>query len=236
VPITCMGCRVQLKHLINKKRAATLVAPIATTLFMFPVLAGDRLNDALDQVRPLNTEQQAELVTGMTDKEINNTVTVQRWVGTNFTETETKVLNFLQDRGITDRAALATILGNIRQESLFKTRICEGGVMTGYHNCRRGGFGLIQWTTLGRYNGLGTFAKNYGGDPNELETQLRWMVNEREWLLVDHIWKTPGKSINSYMNAAYRWLGWGIHGNRTHYAQNYYNALTQVEVEVPADT
>jgi len=230
------GCRVQLKHLINRKRAATLVAPIATTLFMLPVLAGDRLNDALDEVRLLNTEEQTELVTGMTTEEINNTVTVQRWVGINFTETETKVLNFLQDRGITDRAALATILGNIRQESLFKTRICEGGAMTGYHNCRRGGFGLIQWTTLGRYNGLGTFARNYGGDPNELETQLRWMVNEREWLLVDHIWKTPGKSINSYMNAAYRWLGWGIHGNRTHYAQNYYNSLTQVEVEVHADT
>lgn len=218
------------------KRAASLVAPIATTLFMVPVLARTSLNEALDRVRPLNTQEQAELVTGQTAEEINNTITVQRWVGTNFTQTETEVLNFLQDRGITDRAALATIMGNIRQESLFKTRICEGGAMTGYHACRRGGFGLIQWTTLGRYNGLGTFARNHGGDPNDLKTQLRWMVNEREWLSVDHIWKTPGKSINSYMNAAYRWLGWGVHGKRTTYAYNYYNALTQVEVEVQTDT
>ena len=218
------------------KRAATLVAPIATTLFIVPALAGSRLTEALEQVQPLSKEQQAELVTGQKDKEINNTIRVQRWVGKNFTDSETKVLDFLQDRGITDRAALATILGNIRQESLFQTNICEGGARTGYHGCRRGGFGLIQWTTLGRYNGLGRFAKTYGGDPNTLETQLRYMVNENQWVSNEHIWKTPGKSINSYMNAAYRWLGWGIHGNRTAYAHDYYNALTQVEVEVQADT
>lgn len=218
------------------KRAATLVAPIATTLFMVPVLAGDRLSEALDQVKPLGSKLQSELVTGKTTEENDKTITVSRWVGTNFTESETKVLNFLQERGITDRAALATILGNIKQESLFQTNICEGGARTGYHGCHRGGFGLIQWTTLGRYRGLGAFASKYGGDPNTLETQLRYMVHENQWTSNEHIWKTPGKSINSYMNAAYRWLGWGIHGNRTAYAHNYYNALTQVEVEVPADT
>lgn len=218
------------------KRAASLVAPIATTLFMVPVLAGSNLQEALDQVRPLSTQEQAELVTGQTVEEINNTITVQRWVGTNFTQAEARVLEFLQERGITDRAALATIMGNIKQESLFQTNICEGGARTGYHGCRRGGFGLIQWTTLGRYNGLGAFARNYGGDPNTLETQLRYMVNENQWVSNEHIWKTPGKSISSYMNAAYRWLGWGIHGHRTKFAYNYYDALTQVEVEVQADT
>ena len=62
------------------------------------------------------------------------------------------------------------------------------------------------------------------------------MVNEREWRLVEKHWKTPGKSINGYMQSAYRWLGWGIHGARTKYAHSYYDALTQVQVEVPADT
>jgi len=72
-------------------------------------------------------------------------------VGENFTENETHVLKFLQQQGITDRAALATILGNIKQESNFETKICEGGKKTGYSHCYRGGFGLIQWTTLSRY-------------------------------------------------------------------------------------
>jgi hypothetical protein len=51
------------------------------------------------------------------------------------------------------------------------------------------------------------------------------MVNEREWQLVEHIFKAPNQSKGSYMNAAYRWLGWGIAGDRTHYSNNYYNAL-----------
>ena len=110
---------------------------------------------------------------------------------------------------------------------MFDTRICEGGARTGYAGCHRGGFGLIQWTTTGRYNGLGSFARKYGLDPNELSTQLRWMVNERQWRDNEYVWKTPGKSINQYMNAAYRWLGWGIHGARTTYANQYYQALYQ---------
>ena len=105
----------------------------------------------------------------------------------------------------------------------------------GYHGCHSGGFGLIQWTTTGRYNGLGRFAAKYGGDPNQLNTQLRYMVNENQWVSNEHVWKTPGLSINQHMNAAYRWLGWGIHGNRTTYAYQYFDALTQVEVEVPAE-
>ena len=51
----------------------------------------------------------------------------QRWNGRNFTAAETKVLNYFQDYGITDRAALAVLLGNVKQESRFETNICEGG-------------------------------------------------------------------------------------------------------------
>ena len=69
--------------------------------------------------------------------------------------TEQEVLEFITEIGITDKNAVATILGNIKQESKFETRICEGGKRTGYSGCHRGGFGLIQWTTPGRYKGLG---------------------------------------------------------------------------------
>ena len=112
-------------------------------------------------------------------------------------------------------------MGNIRQESKFVTNICEGGKRTGYHGCRRGGFGLIQWTTLGRYNGLGRVARQYQLDPNSLDAQLKWLFAEREWKKVEHRFKTPGQSQQYYMNAAYRWLGWGVHGARTHYSNQY---------------
>ena len=144
-----------------------------------------------------------------------------RWVGKNFTATETRVLEFFQDYGITDRAALAVLLGNVKQESRFETNICEGGTRPGYHGCHRGGFGLIQWTTQGRYNGLG----RHGGNPNHLDTQLSYLTSEVEWKKVEHIFRSEGRSISSYMQAAHRWLGWGVHGKRTIYAQDYFNRL-----------
>ena len=60
---------------------------------------------------------------------------------------------------ITDKNALATILGNIKQESMFISNICEGGARVEYPNCHRGGYGLIQWTTEARYLGLGILQK-----------------------------------------------------------------------------
>ena len=150
----------------------------------------------------------------------------ERWVGEGFTATETAVLNFFQDYGINDRASLAVLLGNVKQESRFETNICEGGTRPGYHGCHRGGFGLIQWTTQGRYDGLGRHARATGGSPTDLNTQLAYLVTEVEWKKVEHIFKDEGRSIQSYMQAAYRWLGWGVHGNRTLYANDYFNRLS----------
>lgn len=134
---------------------------------------------------------------------------------------ESKTLEFLQNRGIRNLNALATVMGNIKQESKFVTTICEGGAKTGYYGCRSGGFGLIQWTTSNRYYGLGSFCRKFGCNPNSIEGQLRYMSNEPQWQKYEFRLKTPGKSINWYMNHAYSWLGWGIHGNRTKYAHNY---------------
>ena len=207
----------------KQKRIATLVAS-ATLLFSLPGSSSQRLDEALNV-----TETEDTIVEEVKVEEKEAEIAVKKtWKGKNFTPQEEKVLKFLQERGITDRAALATILGNIKQESRFDTIICEGGVRTGYHKCHRGGFGLIQWTTHGRYNGLGNFSAKYGLDPNSLDAQLRWMVNEREWRLVEHHWKTPGKGINSYMRSAHKWLGWGVHGARTSYAHQYYDALYMV--------
>jgi len=144
-------------------------------------------------------------------------------------ENENATLAYFQDRGIKDRNALATIMGNIRQESTFVPNICEGGSRTSYRGCWRG-YGLIQWTSANRYYGLGDFAKRYGGSPSSLDTQLRYLTNEVQWLDIEEKMKTPGKSINRYMDYAYSWIGWGHHGARTSYARDYASKLITVEV------
>jgi hypothetical protein len=137
---------------------------------------------------------------------------------------------YFQEQGVKDRNALATILGNIRQESTFSPNICEGGSKRSYYNCY-GGYGLIQWTSANRYYGLGDFAKKYGGSPSSLDTQLRYLTHEVQWKRIEDRMKQSGRSINSYMNDAYSWIGWGIHGARTSYAHEYANKLITVEVE-----
>ena len=53
-------------------------------------------------------------------------------------ENENATLAYFQSIGIKDRNALATIMGNIRQESTFIPNICEGGSRTSWGNCGRG--------------------------------------------------------------------------------------------------
>ena len=140
---------------------------------------------------------------------------------------EQMALKAFQDRGITDRLALATLMGNVKHESQFKPDICEGGARVPYEHCHTGGFGLIQWTTVNRYEGLGNFCRNYGCNPSSTEGQLRYLFNEVQWTSVEHIFKTPGKSIEWYTkHGAYPWLGWGIHGHRTDYAYDYARWMT----------
>lgn len=140
---------------------------------------------------------------------------------------EQMALRAFQDRGITDRLALATLMGNIKQESLFKADICEGGARVPYEQCHSGGYGLIQWTTANRYRGLGEFCRNYGCNPSTTEGQLRYLFNEYQWTRSEHIFKTPGKSIEWYTkHGAYPWLGWGVHGHRTDYAYDYARWMT----------
>ena len=142
---------------------------------------------------------------------------------------ENVTLAFFQDQGVTDRNALATIMGNIKQESSFVPNICEGGSRTSWSNCGRG-YGLIQWTSANRYYGLGEFANRYGGSPSSLKTQLRYLTNEIQWQRIEDKMKTPGKSINRYMDYAYSWIGWGHHGARTYYAHDYARRFVVVEV------
>lgn len=156
---------------------------------------------------------------------------VKRLVCKGCNSNEARTLEFLQSRGITDRNALATIMGNIRQESTFHPNICEGGARVSYNSCRSGGYGLIQWTNAPRFFGLGKHAARIGANPSSLDAQLDYMLHEGDWKMIEPYMKTPGKTINQYMRLAQRWIRWGHHGARTDYAYNYANKLVLTEVE-----
>ena len=87
--------------------------------------------------------------------------------------------------------------------------------------CKTGGFGLIQWTSIGRYKGLGNFCAKYKCDPSSLEGQVRWMINEPIFQKVLPQFEGGGQTVSYYMRPAYYWLGWGIKGNRELYAYDY---------------
>jgi hypothetical protein len=140
---------------------------------------------------------------------------------------EKQTLHFLQENGIVDKVAIATIMGNIKQESKFNANICEGGARVPYDRCYRGGYGLIQWTTARRYKGLGQFANQHSCDPSSINCQLKYMVTERQWMRAVSRFKVPNQSVSYYMKGAYWWLGWGVHGQRTKYSFQYVNRLSQ---------
>lgn len=203
---------------------------VGLSLFMTAMIGGSsyaqssRLSEALASVtQPTPAE---EVVVEEVVVEVEPPKEEPRWTASGLTTNETRALNFFQDYGITDRMALSVVLGNIKQESNFHPNICEGGARINYENCHRGGYGLVQWTTSYRYWGLGNHAKIISGNPSTIDTQLSYLVTEREWKEALWRFKTPGKSLDFYMKGAYRWLGWGIYGNRGYYSQKYYDSLT----------
>jgi len=148
------------------------------------------------------------------------------WTCPDCNDNEKYVLKELQAKTrITDRNALATILGNIKSESNFHPNICEGGARVPYSDCHTGGYGLIQWTSVNRYNNLGKFCKKYGCDPSSLEGQTRYMINENIFQRYLPEFEGNGKTVSQYMVSAYYWLGWGIKGHREHYSYNYSKRL-----------
>jgi len=195
--------------------AATLPAPSMATTSVQPPFA----------IIPEAPTQETE-----TKEVVPEKPKVKRLVCKGCNTNESRTLEFLQKRGISDKNALATIMGNIRQESTFTPNICEGGARVSYSACRSGGYGLIQFTDAPRYNGLGTFAARIGGDPSTLDTQLKYIMYEGDWKMIENQMKTPGKSINDYMRLARKWIRWGHHGARTDFAYNYANRLILAEV------
>jgi len=165
-------------------------------------------------------------VTVNEDKAVPIEVVPKSWKCPGCNYNEKYVLQKLQEKTkISDRNALATIMGNIKQESKFIPNICEGGARVPYDRCYSGGYGLIQWTSVGRYRNLGKFAKRYGYDPSSLEGQTAYMINESVFQRYLPEFEGNGRTVDQYMVAAYYWLGWGIKGNRQLYAYDYTKKL-----------
>ena len=142
------------------------------------------------------------------------------------TPAEQYVLEQLQQHTkIRDRNALAAIMGNIKQESNFVSNICEGGARVSYRDCTSGGYGLIQWTSINRYDNLGRFCEKYGCDPSSLEGQTRYMINESTFQKYLPEFEGRGHTVSQYMVPSFYWLGWGIKGNRETYAYDYSKKL-----------
>jgi hypothetical protein len=213
-----------LKNLTNVTVA--LLGAVATSAATLP--APSMATSSLQQ--PFSIVHEAPTQETETKEVVPEKPKVKRLVckGCNYNESLT--LEFLQNRGITDKNAIATIMGNIRQESTFTPNVCEGGARVSYSACRSGGYGLIQWTNASRYNGLGNHAARIGGNPSSLNTQLDYMLYEGDWKMIEPYMKTPGKSINDYMGLARKWIRWGHHGARTDFAYNYANKLVLTEV------
>jgi hypothetical protein len=149
-------------------------------------------------------------------------VVSKEWKCPTCSPNEQYVLNQLQKKTrISDRNALATIMGNIKSESNFHPNICEGGARVPYNACHRGGYGLIQWTSINRYRNLGKFATKYGYDPSSLEGQTAYMINESVFQRYLPEFEGTGRTVSQYMVPAYYWLGWGIKGHRELYAYEY---------------
>jgi hypothetical protein len=151
------------------------------------------------------------------------------WKCPSCSDSEKYVLVQLQERTkISDKNALATLMGNIKQESKFISNICEGGARVSYTECTSGGYGLIQWTSIGRYKALGNFCARFSCDPSSLEGQTRYMINEPIFQRVLPEFEGHGDTIPQYMTHAYYWLGWGIKGNREVYAYDYKSKMILV--------
>ena len=209
-----------LKKITNV--TVSFVGTVATSLATLPAPShASTTNVALASPAELDVIQETK-----NTKEVETTPSKKpKWICKNCNANERRTVEFLQRHGIKDRNALATIMGNIRQESTFYPNICEGGARVPYRACRSGGYGLIQWTNASRFNGLGKFAAKMGGNPSSLDIQLQYKLYEQDWKMIEPYMMQPGQTIPHYMRLAKRWIRWGHHGKRTQFAYQYANKL-----------
>lgn len=94
-----------------------------------------------------------------------------------------KAWNHLSTKGL-EPHQIGGIIGNLLGESgLIPNRKQGGGMQTisSFSEVRANiGYGIAQWTTAGRQNAWGDFARESGRDPLSLDLQLDFLIHEME--------------------------------------------------------
>ena len=97
-------------------------------------------------------------------------------------------LKAFQDRGITDRYALAALMGNVKQESKFIANICEGGARVPYEQCRievgMDSFNGLPWVDTMDWEGMPEQTKC---NPSTTECQLGYLFTEYQWKIESNL-------------------------------------------------
>lgn len=97
---------------------------------------------------------------------------------TSSNENQRKIWNFFKEKGMSE-AGIAGLMGNLRAESNLESNIVEGGSHANEITLNgKTGYGLAQWTSLNRQQGLYDYAKSKGTSTSDLNTQLEYLWQE----------------------------------------------------------
>jgi hypothetical protein len=121
-----LGCRVLL-NLMLKNLSFVAVSILSTVATSAATLPTPTMPDSSKNIEIAILNEQSKNQETATKEVVPEKPKSKRLVCKGCNSNEEKTLEFLQSRGITDKNALATIMGNIRQESTFHPNICEGG-------------------------------------------------------------------------------------------------------------
>lgn len=86
--------------------------------------------------------------------------------------------DYLTKQGGMSSQAAAGIFGNLMQESGMNPRVLEGGAIGNLKIDGNTGYGIAQWTSQDRQQGLANYAAAKGTDPGDMQTQLGYLQSE----------------------------------------------------------
>ena len=136
----------------------------------------------------------------------------QFWECPTCTPAEQYVLKELQKQtNIKSRNAFRRFLETLNRKVTSVPSYARRGSRVPYDRCfaSRWIYGIIQWTTESRYNGLGSFCKKYGCDPSSLAGQVRYMINENQFQTVLPEFEGGVDTVAQYMVPCYYWIRLG---------------------------
>ena len=103
------------------------------------------------------------------------------------------IWDYLKEKGLSSNA-IAGIMGNMQAESSLEPNIIEGGGHADEITVGGPGYGLCQWTSQDRQQGLVNLAQSRGTSTSDTDTQLDFMLSEIDKGYGDMLQKMDGMS------------------------------------------